>query len=199
LIGLVNRVENYKLYSQSALRVKINSYGVVPSSVFSVKISAGLYKPSLLTLQHNLIFASLVGKPPMTRYQTHGKRKKRTVSLNANLIGRYVFPVLDKLVYEILPILSDFKTPKWRKGGASRSYALRIRQKFMYYDQFEDLITNQMHDSYRGVFLPLNVSVIFATPQPHSINEICLRSMHLPVSLFKRNPRPAFDDPVSFE
>ena len=110
--GPVNRLENYKLYLHSALSIKINNYGVVRNSVFSVEISAGLYKPSLLTLQHSLIFASLVGKPPITHYQTHGKRKKRTASLNASLEGRHVFPVLDKLIYEILPILSDFKTPK---------------------------------------------------------------------------------------
>lgn len=196
----MDRLENYKLYLQSILNIKINRYaGDYVGEMCSVTVTAGLYKPGSITFQHNLIFASVVGKPPLTSYQTHGKRLKRTVSLSAKLSQHHIFPVLSKLTYEILPILSDFKTPKWKKNNTSHSYTLRIRQRFTYYDEFEDLISNQMHEGHKGVFLPLDININFTGSQSHVSNEIYLRLIHLPVSMFKRKLRPAFDDSVSFE
>ncbi len=79
------------------------------------------------------------------------------------------------------------------------SYTLRVRQKFSYYDEFDDLISNQMYDSYKGVFLPLNININFNNSKSHINNETYLRLIHLPINLFKRHPRPAFDDSVKFE
>lgn len=196
----MNRLENYTLYTKSITNTKINIYQISLNNKFkSIILSAGLYKPNLITMQHSLIFSSLTGKPPITNYQIHGKRMRRTVSLNVSLNKQYIFPVLSKLVYEIIPILLDFKTPKWHKNNIAHSYTLRIRQKFTYYDEFDDLISNQMYDSYKGIFLPLNINLNFNNSTSHINNEIFLRLIHLPVIMFKRRARPAFDDSVKFE
>jgi len=196
----MNRLENYTLYTKSIINTKINNYQSYSNNkIKSIILSAGLYKPNLLTIQHSLIFSSIIGKPPITNYQIHGKRMRRTVSLNISLNKHYIFPVLSKLVYEIIPILMDFKTPKWHKNNAAHSYTLRIRQKFSYYDEFDDLISNQMYDNYKGIFLPLNININFNNSISHINNEIYLRLVHLPINLFKRRARPAFDDSVKFE
>lgn len=196
----MNRLKNYIWYTKSVLNIKINIYSYNnTNNIKSVIVSAGLYKPNLLTFQHNLLLATITGKPSIITHQIHGKRMRRTVSLNVNLNKNYIFPVLNKLIYEILPILMDFKTPKWQKNNSAFSYTLRIRQKFSYYDEFDDLINNQMYDSYKGIFLPLNININFNNSFSHINNEIYLRLIHLPINMFKRRPRPAFDDSVKFE
>jgi len=196
----MNRLNLHTFYTKGVINLKTNIFSKNHTNgIKSLVVSAGLYKPSLLTIQHSLILASIVGKPPAMAHQIHGKRKRRTASLNVRLLKNDVFPALSKLTYEILPILSNFKTPKWHKSGQAFSYTLRLRQKFNYYDEFEDLLSNQMYDSYRGVFLPLNININFNNSTSHTNNEIYLRSVHLPVNLFKRRPRPAFDDSVKFE
>jgi hypothetical protein len=50
-----------------------------------MNLIAGLYKPASVSLEHGLILASIAGVMPVARPQLHGKRQKRTVSLNTSL------------------------------------------------------------------------------------------------------------------
>jgi hypothetical protein len=109
----MNRLQNYQLYIKSATNIKINLFqNSYYESIVKLNITAGLYKPSMLYLQHSLILSSIVGQPPIAGFQVHGKRMRRTASLYNKLNKAHIFPVLHKIIYEVMPILSDFKTPK---------------------------------------------------------------------------------------
>jgi len=198
---MANRIENYVLYTKGIINIKTTNYCLTAITGFTkINAQAGLYKPSELTLQHKLIFTAILGKPPTVVYQIHGKRRRRTVSFNTILNQSYnIYAFLGKLIYEIIPILSDFRTPKWHKNSKGYSYTFRIRQKFTYFDEINDLISNQMYDSHKGIFLPLNFNLQLKDSFSHSNNEIYMRLVHFPISLFKRRPRPAYDDSIKFE
>lgn len=66
------------------------------------------------------------------------------------------------------------------------------------YDDFSDLIEPIMHDTHRGAFLPLAVNFVFQGVLPHADQESYLRMLRLPVSMFRRRFKPAFDDRVLF-
>jgi hypothetical protein len=111
---MANRIENYVLYTKGIINIKTTNYCLTAITGFTkINAQAGLYKPSELTLQHKLIFTAILGKPPTVVYQIHGKRRRRTVSFNTILNQSYnIYAFLGKLIYEIIPILSDFRTPK---------------------------------------------------------------------------------------
>jgi hypothetical protein len=48
---------------------------------------AGLYKPSTVRPEHGLLLSTLSGSKVQTHVQLHGKRQKKTLSINANLQG----------------------------------------------------------------------------------------------------------------
>ena len=77
-------------------------------------------------------------------------------------------------------------------------YTFRIRQKLISYDNLDAITTSTMYDTFKGVFLPLTFHFKFKTLNPHSVNESYLRLFRLPINLFKRYRRPAFDDKVTF-
>lgn len=166
--------------------------------ISNIKINAGLYKPSSFFIQYSLMLANLSGKPSNISYQAHGKRNRQTIAATATVFKNYVWFCLDKLTHEIFPILSDFLTPKWRKNNKSFSYTLRLRHKFLSYDVFDILTSASMYDTHKGVFLPLSIHFNFTELNSHLINEGYLHIFRLPISLYKRRYRPAFDDKISF-
>ena len=55
-----------------------------------------------------------------------------------------------------------------------------------------------MYDTHKGVFLPLEINFQLNS-KSHLNNETTLRALHLPINLYKRRMRPAYDDAVKFE
>ncbi len=181
-------------YNQKNLVYKYTSL----APIYNIKLNAGLYKPSTFFIQYSLMLANLSGKPSSISYQVHGKRNRQTISASATVFNNSVWPCIDKLAHEIFPILSDFLTPKWKKNIKAFSYTLRLRHKFLTYDVFDILTSAAMYDTHKGVFLPLSIHINFKVLNTHAINEGYLHMFRLPISLYKRRYRPAFDDKVSF-
>jgi len=68
-----------------ALLVSKSSLFIYKPIKLHLKMVAGLYKPASVKLEHGLILSSLSGLLAIAKPQLHGKRQKRTVSLNTNL------------------------------------------------------------------------------------------------------------------
>ena len=194
-----SRLDIYCLTGAGMLSAKNITYsGLITQKISAIYLVAGLYKPSFHLINHSLIVASLSGKPPVITYQVHGKRQRRTSAACVFLLGSYICPFLDKFVHEVLPIVTDFRSPKWQKGLPSKSYTLRIRHKFNSLDDFDDLVDPIMHDSHKGIFLPLTIHFIYNKLFSHAFNENFFRMLRVPICLFRRRFRPAFDDHVTF-
>jgi hypothetical protein len=56
----------------------------------AAKVHIGLYKVNSLLPEHGFILSNLTGQPAELRYQLHGKRQRRTVSMNNMLLNKYV-------------------------------------------------------------------------------------------------------------
>ena len=55
-----------------------------------------------------------------------------------------------------------------------------------------------MFDTHRGVYLPLSIHIELTKSDSQNYNEMCLRLCRLPINIYKKHYRPAFDDAVSF-
>ena len=143
------------------------------------------------------MLSSLAAVLPIAGQQLHGKRQKRTVSLNTPLTNKKIWPALDKLANELLPRISDFKTPKFKKPQ-NPSYTLRLKQKFTPLIEFEDIVSSTMYDSNKGIFLPMSIHLNFNSVVGHRVAEQYLRMLRLPFSFYSKRKAPAFDDPAIF-
>ena len=188
----MQRLEKYNYIIQNAVSSKSFLFSYKRASL-NLKLVAGLYKPASIKLEHGLILSSLSGLLAIAKPQLHGKRKKRTVSLTTVLTNSNVWPALNKLVSELLPKISDFRTPKFQKPNCS-SYTIKLKQKFTPLTDFEDLVSSDMFDSHRGVFLPLSVHLSFDKNLPVQAAETYLRALRIPLHFYTRHPAPAFDD-----
>jgi hypothetical protein len=164
----------------------------------AIKMHAGLYKINSLLPEYGIVLTTLAGQPSQLNYQFHGKRRRRTTSINVQLIKNYVWLYLDKFIHEFIPHLYEFVTPKFRKKRLTNSYALRIRDKLSINLEYIDLIENIMYDTHKGIYLPLTVHFILANVFSNCNNETYLRMLRVPASLYHRRPRPAFDDRPAF-
>lgn len=158
---------------------------------------AGLYRPQSINLEHGLILSSIAGALAIARPQLHGKRQKRTVSLTTVSNQSTLWQPIDKLLNEVLPRVSDFKTLKFRKP-AIHSYSLRLKQKLTPLVDFEDLISPSMYDTHRGVFLPLTSHFNLQSAINHLISEHYLRMLRIPFNFYVKRKSPAFDDAATF-
>jgi hypothetical protein len=86
----MHRIERYNSSILSAVASKSFLFAKVPFALKSMHLIAGLYKPTSINLQHGLILSSLSGVLPIAKPQLHGKRQKRTVSLNAPLRSKKI-------------------------------------------------------------------------------------------------------------
>ena len=55
-----------------------------------------------------------------------------------------------------------------------------------------------MYNNHKGIFLPMSIHLVFNKSMNHVQNENYLRMLRLPVNLFNRRSRPAFDDVATF-
>jgi hypothetical protein len=94
----------------------------------------------------------------------------------------------------------EFSTPSSKKySNLLNVFNLRIRQRFYGVEEFKDLIEPSMYDMYKGIYLPLSLHFQLSKIISNISSEIYLRMLRLPINLFKRIKRPAFDDKVSLE
>lgn len=80
-----------------------------------IAVQAGLYKLNSLLPEHGAILSTLTGRPSRVNYQFHGKRRRRTASMNTKLISSYIWPFLDKFIHELIIHMHEFSTPKSKK------------------------------------------------------------------------------------
>lgn len=178
--------------------LKFNLYN--SSKLNNINVQAGLYKVNSLLPEHGLILSTLTNQPSQISYQLHGKRQRRTVSVNTKISNKLIWVFLDKLLHELFTHMLEFETPKTRKWKKfTKIYNLRIRQKFTLIPEHQDLIESSMHDSHKGIYLPLTINFQLSKFHTNYENEIYFRMLRLPISLFKRKAKPAFDDKISFE
>jgi hypothetical protein len=195
---VLNRFELYETQMQGYLAIKSLSFQHKPDVKLStVKVKSGLYKPSALFTQHSLILTSITGIAPIVNSQVHGKRKRRTNSITSLLQGdSHVWPFHDKFLHELVPLMFEFSVAKIRKGNKTRSVKsvnLRFRKKIGSQIEFSSLVNSNMQDTYRGIYLPLTLSLIFNEFNRYSVIENYLRMIRLPVLLFRRGARQIFD------
>jgi len=164
-----------------------------------VIVHAGLYKISSMLPEYSIILSSLTGVPCELNYQVHGKRRKRTMATTATLKMNKIWYFLDKFLHEFIPHMFEFETPKIHKSIIINNYSLRVRQKFALNPEFEDLVENFMYDTHRGIYLPLTVHFKLKNSTSSFIDEIYLRMLRIPFSLYSRRARPAFDDRPSLK
>lgn len=189
-----NRFELYNVQLQEYLGVKSPAFQYKTGIEFSsFKIKAGLYKPSALFIQHSLVLASITGLAPIVNTQVHGKRKRRTNSLNVGLYGKQqIWPFYDKFLHELVPFMFELGTSKIREGRASvraKSINIRLRKKLGAQTEFANLVSATMQDTYRGIYLPLTISLIFKEFTRYTLVENYLRMIRLPLILFRRGSR----------
>lgn len=141
---------------------------------------------------------ALAGALSLSKSQLHGKRQKRTSSMETKLPGNAAWYAIDKIIHELLPRIGDFQSPKFKKP-ATRNYTLRLNQKFNPLVDFEDLVDSEMFDTHKGVFLPLTVHFnLTGHEKYHQPGEHYLRMLRLPLAFHRKRPAPAFDDPAVF-
>lgn len=168
-------------------------------SISSVAVQAGLYKLSSVYPQHALILSELSGQPSAISNQIHGKRQKQTSLLTSLLYKQSVWLFIDRYLNEMLYLMKDYKTPKYHKAKKlAKSIAMKNRQRFTDYADIDDVVEPVMHDTHRGVYLPLATHFHFKKQINYAKIESVLRAFRIPLSFAKRKKRKAFDDRVSF-
>jgi hypothetical protein len=172
---------------------------VVNNSVKIKKISvmAGPYKPAGFYRAHPLIFNSVVGKFPRYQYQQHGKREKETVSIITEYVSQDdIGAFLGRFINAIFPSIADMRTMKnVKRTRASNSVSFRMRYRFgVNFPDCEELIVDEMHDTKRGVFLPLLITIHFSRDLKLPGIEDFVRATRLPMSFYRWWPFSALDD-----
>jgi hypothetical protein len=164
----------------------------------ALRLRAGLYKLSTVKPEHSFLLSALSGNNVQTHIQFHGKRQKKTVSINADLTDARLWGALDKFTHELIPHMQDLKTPKGLKRADTNTLTLRVRQKFTIVEEFEEILENNFYDVHKGVYLPLTLHFCLAAAIPPALLETYLRMLRLPIQLYRRKPRPAYDDKIVF-
>ena len=83
----MHRLTKYTVIINSNVISTIFNAKLAPVKIRNIVLSAGLYKPSTITSEHGLLLSTISGVLSVSRFQLHGKREKRTVSLSCLLSG----------------------------------------------------------------------------------------------------------------
>jgi hypothetical protein len=176
------------------------SSGLVTSGSVKIKkisVMAGPYKPVGFYRAHPLVFNSVVGKFPRYKYQQHGKREKETVSIVADYVSQELIGAfLGRLINAIFPSVADMRTMKnIKRTRTANSVSFRMRYRFgVNFPDCDELIVDEMHDTKRGVFLPLMVTIHFGSELKLPVVEDLIRMIRLPVGFYRWWPFSALDD-----
>lgn len=197
---MAHRFERAKFIFNSQEMSK-NSYFLVfktGTCLTSLNIEGGLFKVNALEMQHVVIFSNIVGKLPWVRRQIHGKKKKHTLSLAANLLRPYITFAIDKFVNELLPKVFDFKTTRLKRAKKKYfNYTFKLRNRYSPLPDFADLVEYEMYTKNKGLFLPLAYNFNIAQGKIKDTEDY-LRKLQLPFNFFKKKFKAAFDDKEDF-
>lgn len=164
-------------------------------SLKQLDIRVGLFKANPQLIHHNIISTILTGQPAVLQYQFHGKRQRRTISLNTNLSQKYAWPFIERLLNFIIPKMYDLKTIKHKRSVSPiSSYSLRLRERMSIVDEIDDLIEPFMLDTHKGIFFPFTMHFKLSNKVSHNKGETLIRCFRLPIHFYKRHKKPAFDD-----
>jgi hypothetical protein len=178
----------------SSKTLQFKSFNYKLAQIF---VMAGLYKLNSILPEHGMILSSLTARPSILNYQLHGKRQKKTTSISTVIFNKAVWLFLDKFIHEFISHMYEFSTPKSKKYRKTTNfYSLRIRQKLTNIEEFSDIIENSMYDTHKGIYLPLTLHFKLSQIISNTKFELYLRMIRLPINLFKRMKRPAFDDKI---
>src|SRR4051812_32968593 len=153
-----------------------------------ISVMAGPYKPAGFYRAHPLVFNSIVGKFPRYKYQQHGKREKETVSIITEYRSQEdIGAFLGRFINAIFPSVADMRTMKnIKRARTSNSVSFRMRYRFgVNFPDCDELIVDEMHDTKRGVFLPLVVTIHFDNALKLPVIEDFIRMIRLPMSFYR--------------
>jgi hypothetical protein len=194
----MNNYQKYNIILTNILCTKTQKKLLQKSIIINkLHVLAGPYRPNRFYLAHPFVFNSIIGQFPNVKYQRQGKREKETVSLYANyknLTMPYEF--ISRFISVIMPSIIDMRSIKGIKRlRFASSFMMRLRYRFgVNFPDCDELIVDEMHDTKRGVFLPLSIAVNFNSSMGYSQLEDIIRMFRFPVSFYRWWPYPAIDD-----
>jgi len=157
----------------------------------------GLFKSDPQLIYHHILSMILTGQPPILKYQFHGKRQRRTVSLDTNLLHFFAWSFIERLLNELIPKMYDIKTVKHRRSiSPINSYTLRIRERISFVEEIDDLVESFMLDTHKGIYLPMTTHFQLLQVVDHFVGETLIRAFRIPIHFYKKHSKPAFDDTI---
>jgi len=194
----MNHYQKYNIILSSILGSKSQSrVNIEDTTISEITISAGPYKPTNFYKAHLLVFNSVVGKPAEIKYQTHGKREKRTILIFTKYKSNsLVTEFISRFVNTLLPSVLDLRTIKNIKRTRETSVTMfRLRKRFgISFPDCDEFITDELYDTKRGIALPLSVGLKFKYKKSYIMIEDLLRMNRFPLTFFRWWPYSAVDD-----
>jgi hypothetical protein len=195
----MNNYQKYSFVLAGILSSKTSNMPVLADDlrIKKLHVLAGPYKPSKFYLAHSLVFNSVVGQFPLFSYRRHGKREKETVAMFADYRSyNQIYGFIGRFINLIMPSIIDMRSIRGiKRARFSSTLMCRLRYRFgVNFPDCDELITDEMHDTKRGVFLPLYIAVVFGREMGYLQVENLARMLRLPISFFRWWPYPAVDD-----
>jgi hypothetical protein len=172
---------NYLLHNYILSKQNLYEVAKLPKLI-KLDITAGHYKLNGLFVEHGLVLLSITGKLPVLRSFLHGKRLKRTLTLQTSFFdGPNSFKFLDKFVNLILPNTEDLVQSTQHRVRTT-SYEWRTRYYFEG-PELGNFVSDRL--ARRGVFMPLSILVTFQKDLMAATSELYLRMLRLPLFFTK--------------
>jgi hypothetical protein len=187
---IMNNYQKYNFVLASVLSSKAHSTPVLVESlrIKKLHVLAGPYKPNKFYLAHSLVFNSVVGQFPRFSYRRHGKREKETVAMFIDYrSGNQVYGFIGRFINLIMPSIIDMRSMRGiKRTRFSPTLMCRLRYRFgVNFPDCDELITDEMHDTKRGIFLPLYAAIVFGREMSYLQVETLARMLRLPISFFR--------------
>ena len=149
-----------------------------------LNVTAGHYKLNGLFIEHGLIFLSLMSRTPVLKLFLHGKRLKRTFTLQTSFFNKAgSLKFLDKFINLTLPNMEDLvQSTQHRRLNVAVGYEWRTRYYFEG-PELSNFVSERLVR--RGVFMPLSILVLFQKDLAIASSELYLRMLRLPVFFIK--------------
>lgn len=174
----MSRYKNYNYILKSLQISKFNLNNKNFTSLKSLELQAGHFKLNQFYSEYGLLFYSLTNQFPNIKIFKHGKRLKNTVILYSEITDTNKWHVLNKFIYEFLPLVSNISIiSQKRKNKLTNKYSLRIRSYFEF-EEIDTLITDRLIK--RDIFLPIFFNITLSNNNKLN-NENYLRMLRLPI------------------
>jgi hypothetical protein len=194
--------QKYKFIVATALNSRcINRVRHRSLRIKAITVDAGLYRPNNLDLGHVFVFTSIIGKFPRIKSCQVGPRRREALRLHARFLNENDgLKFLERFISVIFPSILDMRSIKNRKRTRLVSeVGFKMRYRFGGgVPDCDELISDEMLDTRRGVFLPVNLAIQFSRHISHVLAENFIRMLRLPLTFYRWWPYPAQDDPELF-